>query len=144
MRLEETDSELNGNHDHCWAEYVDNRNRLSCAYNLSADQKNQYLYNLLCKNALCFYSDHVEPYAIAYQQSVNMIDCEFYSPVQKVFVMNHFTSLRVISIVSDSVEISLNLAKVYKIILVLSGHCLPLHIGDIHCIRWFRQYIVDY
>lgn len=81
MPLTDTESSFSGNLKECCADYIDIYNQMSRSYSLTRDQKKQCLCKKLSKDALQYYLTHVEPVLATNNQSINMINAEYNSPV---------------------------------------------------------------
>lgn len=73
--------------------YVDSYIQLSKEYNLSRKQKLEYLYNLLCTEALRFYLSTVQPHVSTFQQAINQIADEYNTAVRQRRAMNYLNSM---------------------------------------------------
>lgn len=73
-----------------------------------------------------------------------MIDQEYNSPVRQTRMKNFYDSIRVSEFVNQGVEISLALAKVYKLILQLSRQVPVSHRGDAHRIDFFCRSVIGF
>lgn len=126
MCVKDSDSKFGGDLGECWSEYVDSYIQIARDYNLTMDQKLQYLHNALSKDALRFYLNAVQPYATTFQQAVAMIDREYNSTVHQNRVKNYLKSLRVRDFEENGMDVSLSLSKVYKLILKLPRQVSPI------------------
>lgn len=144
MRLKDSDKKFSGELGESWMEYVDEYQQISIDYQLSTQQKLQYLHNLLSKDAKRFYLERVSTYAQTFQQAVELVNEEYNSPVRQMRVKNHLNSLRISEFIKKGDEVSVALAKVYKLITKLSRQVPASHRGDAHKIEFLRNAAVGY
>ena len=123
-------------------EFVDEYFQISRGYNLGPFQKLQYLQNVLHGDAKRFYLDKVDGYATAFQQAVAMLEYEYNSPVRQTRVKNYLNSLRLSSYISQGVEASAALSKIYKSVIKLSKQAPRSHQGDAHKFEFLRNAVV--
>lgn len=76
MRLKDSDKKFTGELGESWMDYVDEYQQVALDYNLTPQQKLQFLHNLLAKDAKRFYLERVVTYAQTFQQAVEMIGDE--------------------------------------------------------------------
>ena len=100
-------------------EFVDEYSHISRDYNLNPSQKHQYLHNLLHSDAKRYYLEKVDRYATSFQQAVSMLENEYNSLARHTRVKNYLNSLRVSSFVSQGMESSAALSKIYKSVIKL-------------------------
>lgn len=93
MRIKAYDSKYGGVTTRFWDEYVDNYRQIARDYRVTDERKLQVLHNIFSKNAKGFFIAAVVPHVVAFQQAVNQISAEYYSPVRQVQVENYPHSL---------------------------------------------------
>lgn len=143
MQLKDTENEFDGDLGEYWSEYADSYQQIAKDYNLSMDQKLQYLHDILSKDALCFYLDALQPYATTYQQAVTMIDREYNSPVRQNRIKNYLNSLRVREFGETGLDVSSCLSKIYKLVLKLSRQVPQSHRGDAHRVQFLMKAVLS-
>ena len=142
MRPKERDKKFSGDLGESWMEFVDEYSQISRGYNLNPSQKLQYLDNLLNGDAKRYYLDKVDGYASSFQQAVSMLENEYNSPVRQTRVKNYLNSLRVSSYITQGVESSAALSKIYNSVIKLSRQAPRSHQGDAHKVEFLRNAVV--
>lgn len=126
----------------CWDENVDNYRKFAREYQLSKEQKFQFLHYILSKDAKRCYNATVASHVVPFQQALEKISSEYNSPVRQACVKNSFCSLRINSLITKGIEESEAIAKVYKRIVKLPTQCSVSHSGDAHKIEFPRAAVV--
>lgn len=93
-------------------------------YNLSSEQKLQYLHNSPCNDALCFIFPLFSSISVPLKK-INQMGDEYNTAVRQIRVKTYLSSLRVSTVLSKGSEIFVALAIVYKIILEMSRQGPP-------------------
>lgn len=127
MRLKNNKQKFSGDLGECLHEYVDQYNQIARDYKLSAAQKLQNLHSILWKDAQQFYLDRVQAFVANFDKAVEMVSCEYNFPVRQTLVKKFLNSLRASDYVSEGLEISAALSKVYRQIPQMSRQVPPSH-----------------
>lgn len=128
-RFRDKDKNFSGELGQCWQEYGDEYRQMSRDYKLSQEKKLHYLHNLLFGDAKQYYLDVFDVYSTSFQQAVDMVEREHNSHVRQNKVKNLLKSLRMSRFVSEGLEASEALEKVYKAITRLSRQAPVSHWG---------------
>lgn len=101
MRLRDADKKFSGHLGECWMEYIDNYFQVAHYYKHNAAQRIEYLHNILSNDSQRFYLDRFQTYAINFQQTVDMINKNYNSPVTQTRMKHYLNSLQISEFVSD-------------------------------------------
>lgn len=114
MRFQERDKKLAGELGQYCQEYVDDYRQVARDYKMNQEQKLRYLHKLMQVYAKRYYLDVVDGYATTFQQAVDLVEreCTFHARQNKV--KNLLKSLRLSKFVTEGIDRTEALARVYK------------------------------
>lgn len=142
MRFRDASSKFSGNLGEAWMEYVAEYQQVARDYDLSQEQRFQYMHNILSGDAKRFYLDKVQSYATSFSQAVDMVSTEYNSIVRQNRVKNYLVGYRMSTLLSDGVTEAAALEQTYKTITKLAPQVPRSHQGDAHKVEFLRNAVV--
>ncbi|KAK1863391.1 hypothetical protein I4F81_005947 [Pyropia yezoensis] len=113
MRFRGASSKFSGNLGEPWMEYVAEYQQVARDYDLSQEQRFQYMHNILSGDAKRFYLDRVQSYATSFSQAVDMVSTEYNSIVRQNRVKNYLVGYRMSTLLGDGVTEAAALEQTY-------------------------------
>lgn len=142
MRFRDPASKFSGNLGEAWMEYVAEYQQVARDYDLSQEQRFQYMHNIMSGDAKRFYLDKVQAYASSFSQAVDMVSAEYNSIVRQNRVKNYLVGYRMSTLLSDGVTEAAALEQTYKTITKLAPQVPRSHQGDAHKVEFLRNAVV--
>ncbi len=121
-----------------WNEYLAEYMQVARDYNLSSQQKLQFLHNIMEGDAKRFYLDVFLPNVSTVNHAVELIGHEYNCIVRQNRVKNVLKTLRLQDKILESQEEGEALARVYKTITKLATQVPASHRGNGHKIEFLR------
>ncbi|KAK1864449.1 hypothetical protein I4F81_006995 [Pyropia yezoensis] len=142
MRFRDASSKFSGNLREAWMEYVAEYQQVGRDYDLSQEQRFQYMHNILSGDAKRFYLDKVQSYATSFSQAVDMVSTEYNSIVRQNRAKNYLVGYRMSTLLSDGVTEAAALEQAYKTITKLTPQVPRSNQGDAHQVDFLRNAVV--
>lgn len=142
MRFRDSSSKFSGNLGEAWMEYVAEYQQVARDYDLSQEQRFQFMHNILSGDAKRFYLDKVQSYASSFSQAVDMVSAEYNSIVRQNRVKNYLSGYRMSTLLTDGVTEAAALEQTYKTITKLAPQVPRSHQGDAHKVEFLRNAVV--
>lgn len=142
MRFRDPTSKFSGSLGEAWMEYVVESQQVARDYDLSQEQRFQYMHNIMSGYAKRFFLDKVQSYATFFSQAVDMVSAENNSIVRQNRVKNYQVGYRMSTLLSDGVTEAAALEQTYKTITKLAPQVPRSHQGDAHKVEFLRNAVV--
>lgn len=118
--------------------------QISMDFALYPQQKLQYFFKILSKDAQKFYLERVFTYSQSLRQDFDMYNKEYNSHVRQNRVKNYLSSLHISSLVTKGDELFSAFSMVYPLIKKLSRQIPASHGGDAHKIESHFNAAIEY
>lgn len=143
-RFRDSSAKFSGSSKEVWSEFVSEYQSMSRDYNLSANQRFQFLHNILSGDAKRYYLNTIQGHARDYTEAVAMIESEYNPPVRQMQVKNLLSTHRMSALVAAGQTQGAALAATYRLIMKMSPQVPISHRSDHHKVDWLRCAVVGY
>lgn len=141
-RFRDASSKFSGSLGEAWTECVTEHQQVARDYDLSQNQRFQYMHNILSGDAKRFYLDKVQSYATSFNPAVDMVITEYNSVVRQNRVKNYLAGYRMSALLREGVSEAAALEQTYITITKLTPEMPCFHQGDAHKVEFLRNAVV--